>query len=167
MREFAKGPFRLRQAPRAVRLVYAGFLLLILPGFVSQLGFQGGRIGLTPSAVAAYYRGSEGGNVMTFPKSWAQLLEITHAHAFTMAVVFLILAHLFVSTSAPDRVKRIVLAATFAGTLGDLVAPWLVRYGAPWCAWILIASWVVQGVGALAMVGISGWEYLGLGNAKA
>ncbi|HEY7648202.1 MAG TPA: hypothetical protein VID04_04290 [Methylomirabilota bacterium] len=150
-----------------MRLIYAGFVLLVVPGFVSQLGFQWGRIGVTPSAVAAYYRGSESGDVMTFPKSWAQLLEVTHAHAFMMAVVFLVLAHLFVSTSAPDRLKRVVLAATFAGTLGDLVAPWLVRYGAPWCAWILLLSWAAQGAGSLTMLGMSGWECLGVANGES
>jgi hypothetical protein len=61
-------------------------------GFATQLGFQVGRIGFSPEAIAAYYRGGESGGVMTFPKTFGQLLEVSHAHAFTMAVIFLILA---------------------------------------------------------------------------
>jgi hypothetical protein len=38
MREFAKGQFTLRQAPRALRLIYAGFLLLAALGFVTSSG---------------------------------------------------------------------------------------------------------------------------------
>lgn len=164
MREFAKGQFSLRQAPRPLRLIYAGFLLLTGLGVASQLAFEITRIGLSPRAIATYYRGGESGDVMAFQKTFGQLLEVTHAHAFIMAVVFLILAHLFVATSVPESVKTPVLLATFAGTLGDLASPWLVRYGAAWCAWITLASWVMQGAGLLALLGVSGWECRGIQN---
>src|SRR5262245_38603332 len=128
MRQFAAGQFSLRTAPRRLRLIYAGFLVPTAIGALTQLGFQLGRIGLRPAAIAADYRGGESGDTMTFAKTFGQLLEVTHAHAFVMAVTFLILAHLFVATSASDAIKATVLAVTFAGMLGDLLAPWLVRY---------------------------------------
>jgi hypothetical protein len=161
VREFGKGQFRLSQAPRALRLIYAGFLVLVAIGLLTQLGFQVGRIGLTPGAIAGYYRGSESGNVMTFPKGFWQLLEITHAHAFTMAVIFLVLAHLGVSATAPRPLKTAALMAAFAGTVGDLASPWLVRYVAAGCAWIAIASWSAQGLGNLTLVVLSGWACRG------
>src|SRR4029453_14871139 len=130
--------------PAPLRLVYAGFLALLAPGVLSQLAFHVGRIGLTPTAVATYYRGGEQGEVMVFPKTFGQLLELTHAHAFTMSVVFLILAHLFVSPPVSDRSKGGALVATFLGLFGDLTAPWLVRYGAAWCAWIALAAWALE-----------------------
>ena len=165
MRDFGRAQFSLRQAPPPVRMIYAAFLLLILPGFVSQIAFQVGRVGLAPSAIAAYYRGSESGDVMTFPKTVGQLLEVTHAHAFMMGVVFLILAHLFVATSASKRFKAVVLAVTFAGTLGDLAGPWLVRYGAAWCAWILLIAWIAQLAGNLTLIAVSGRECVAGGDA--
>lgn len=61
-----------------------------------------------PQAMATYYRGGERGELIVFPKTFGQLLEVTHAHAFVMAVVFLILAHLFVARSTADRLKGIV-----------------------------------------------------------
>jgi len=66
--------------------------VLVAIGLVTQLGIQSGRI--------------ESGDVMVFPKTATQLLELTHAHAFTMAVIFLVLAHLFAATSVPEPVKR-------------------------------------------------------------
>ncbi len=162
MREFATGQFSLGQAPRSLRAIYGGFLILATFGFFSQLGFQIGRIGLTPAAVAVYYRGSERGEVMVFPKTFGQLLEVTHAHAFMMAVVFLILGHLFASTAAPPTFKAVVLWLAFAGTLGDLLSPWLIRYVAAWSAWVGLASWIVQGAGNGILVVVSGWECLGL-----
>lgn len=164
MREFAKAGFSLRRAPAPLRLVYGAFLALTAIGFASQLTFQIGRIGLSPGAIATYYRGSEAAEVMVFPKTFGQLLEVTHAHAFVMAIVFLILAHLFIATAVPERLKAIVLAVAFAGTAGDLVLPWLVRYGAAWCAWLLLAAWLAQAAGNFVLLGISGWECLGLGG---
>jgi hypothetical protein len=158
VREFAKGSFTLDTAPRPLRLIYAAFLLLASLGFASQLGVQLGRIGITPTQIAAYYRGSESGEVLTFAKPFGQLLEVFHAHAFMMAVIYLILAHLFAATSSPPRFKAAVLTVTFAGMLGDLLAPWLVRYGAAGWAWLALAAWCAEGLGALVLVAVSGWE---------
>jgi hypothetical protein len=161
MREFGKNGFSLRGAPVGLRVVYGGFLLLIVPGLVSQAAFHVGRIGLSPSRIAAYYRGGDDGAVMTFPKTFGQLLEVTHAHAFTMSVVFLILAHLFAASAVGDGTKRAVLAAAFVGLVGDLAAPWLVRYGAAWWAWIALLAWTLESAGMLTLVAVSGWECLG------
>jgi hypothetical protein len=160
VREFAKGGFTLRKAPRALRLIYAGFLLLVAIGLLTQLGFQVGRIGLTPRAIARYYRGDETGEVMAFPKTSGQLLEITHAHAFTMGLVFLVLAHLFAATEVSGATKSLVLGGTFAGLVADLIAPWLTRYLAAGCAWVALGAWVLEGLGLAALVCASGWECL-------
>lgn len=160
MRDFAKASFTLRQAPRPLRLIYAAFLLLVAVGIATELGFQVERIGLTPARVSAYYRGGEVGAVMTFPKTFGQLLEVTHAHAFMMAVIFLILAHLFAATSASSTLRAIVLGLTFAGMMGNLAAPWLTRYGAASGAWLLLSSWAAQGIGSVLMVAVSIWECL-------
>ena len=166
MREFAKVQFSLRDAPRALRMIYAGFLLLALVGLVSQLGFQAGHIGFRPAAIARYYRGDDTGVVMAFPKTFGQLLEVTHAHAFVMAVFFLILAHLFAGTAVPVAFKSSVLGVTFGGILGDLVGPWLTRYVAAWFAWVVLFSWMAEGGGFAVLVAISGWECLAPGGHR-
>src|SRR5207245_11753892 len=97
MREFGKGGFSLKRAPRRLRLVYAGFLVLTAIGFATQFGFEIGRIGVTPAAIATFYRGTESGDVMGFPKTAAQLLEVTAAHAFGTAIAYLIHQLLVVS----------------------------------------------------------------------
>jgi hypothetical protein len=154
MRDFANGHFALRRAPRPLRLVYAAFLVLLMPGFLTQLGVQLARIGVTPAAIADYYRGSDRGDVMTFAKNVGQLLELTHAHAFMMAVVFLILAHLFLGTSVSATMKAVVLTAAFAGTLGDLAGAWMVRYVSGACAWVVVGAWVAQLASYLTMIAV-------------
>ena len=161
MREFSKGGFRLREAAPALRSVYGGFLLLTAVGVASQLGFQVGRIGVTPAAIAAYYAGSERADVMAFPKTFGQLLEVTHAHAFTMALVLLVLAHLFVSTGVSSRTKGTTVALAFGGTLGGLVVPWAVRYVSGAFAVLGMLAWLAQAVGLWTMLIVSGYECLG------
>lgn len=167
MREFARTQFRLRDAPRALRTIYAGFLLLTLIGLATQVGFQAGRMGFHPAAIARYYRGDDTGLVMVFPKTFGQLLELTHAHAFVMAVVFLILAHLFAGTAVPVAVKTAVLGVTFGGLLGDLVGPWLTRYVAAAFSWVVLASWIPEDGGLVVLVLISGWECVVAGPSTA
>jgi hypothetical protein len=161
VREFSKGLFRLHDAPVPLRAVYGAFLLFTTVGLVSQLGFQLGRIGLSPAAIAVYYRGSDRADVMAFPKTFGQLLEVTHAHAFTMGLVLLVLAHLFVSTGASTAVKATALVLAFAGTLGDLITPWTVRYVGAMFSWLGLASWIAAAAGTWTMVLISAWECLG------
>lgn len=161
MRQFASTGFRLRDAPVALRLVYAGFLLLAAVGLATQAGFEAERIGVSPARIAIYYRGGESAGSLSFPKPFGHLVEITHAHAFVMAVIFLVLAHLFVATSLRGaRVKGVVTGVAFAGMLGDLVAPWLIRYVAVGFAWLQILSWAALWIGGGVMLGVSLWECL-------
>jgi len=161
VREFSKAGFRLRDAPASLRLTYGGFLALSALGLLSQLGFQLGRIGPSASAIAVYYRGSERGDVMAFPKTFGQLLEVSHAHAFVMGVVFLVLAHLFVATGVPATLKAWIVLLALGGTIVDVLAPWAVRYLSAAFAWLDLAAWVAGALGLWTMVLTSGWECLG------
>ena len=72
---------------------------------------------------------------MTFPKTLRELVELTHFHAFIMGVVYLVLAHLVLATSAPELVKRVAIVLALVGLVGDLVGVWLIRYVSGVFAW--------------------------------
>ena len=93
-------------------------------------------------------------------KQFIDFFVNSHAHAFVMAVIFLILAHLFAATSPSPAFKSVVLIVAFAGLVGDLFAPWLTRYVAPQCAWLALLSWISQGTANALLIGVSGWECL-------
>lgn len=159
MREFASGRFRLRESPGWLRLVYGGFLLLTAVGLLTQAGFQAGRIGVSPTRIAIYYRGGETPQALSYPKSFGYLVEVTHAHAFVMGVTFLVLAHLFLGTSAlGPRAKGAVIVSSLAGMIVDLAAPWLIRYVAAGFAWLQLASWAALWLGTGTMLCLSFWE---------
>jgi hypothetical protein len=115
MREFAKPGFRLTQLPRDVKWVYTGCLIFVGLGFGTNGLFQFTRIGLTLNRIAMYYRGGELEQTMTFPKTFAQLLELTHFHAFIMGVIFLVLAHLVIATAISPWLKTSLIMFACGG----------------------------------------------------
>jgi len=79
-------------------------------------------------------------------------MEATHFHAFTMGLVYLVLAHLLLATSASERVKRAAIVLGFVGFAGDIAGGWLVRYGSAAFAFLLLACWMGQWVAVGAYV---------------
>jgi len=146
VRAFGSGNYLLSDARLEVKLAYTGFLLLAVVGFASTAVFQLFHVGPTPALIATYFRGGERGDVMVFAKTARELMEATHFHAFTMGLVYLVLAHLLLATSASERVKRAAIVLGFVGFAGDIAGGWLVRYGGAAFAFLLLACWMGQWV---------------------
>jgi hypothetical protein len=158
VKNFASPTFRLRDASLEIRLVYTFFLLFILGGLATTWAFQSQRIGLQYDRIIAYYLGGEIGGQIFFPKNLNALLEETHFHAFTMSVVFLILAHLFLATSISRKTKLFLIILTFASQVVDMGSSWLIRVWSPFFAYALIAAWIGLWIGYTAMIVIPVYE---------
>jgi hypothetical protein len=161
MRHFAMPGFRLGHAPREIRLVYTGFLGFMFLGLITIGLFQLVQIGIRLSEVVAYYRGGETETAMTFPKTFPQLLEVTHFHAFIMGVVFLILGHLLLATGISQRWKEGLLLGAFAGSCGDLMGAWLIRYVSAGFVMLQLLSWLALWIGYGGMLVAAVWEMWG------
>jgi len=151
MKNFVTPSFRLRDASFEIRLVYTLFLLLILGGLVTTWFFQFQRIGVSYERIVVYYLGGEIGGQMFFAKNPNALLEETHFHAFSMSVVFLILAHLFMATSLSRGAKLFFILTTFFSHVFDMGGSWLTRMLSPMFAY-LILSWVGLWLGYAGMI---------------
>src|SRR5919204_4145345 len=154
MRNFAVPGFRLSQAPWETRFVYTAFLGFTLIGLITIGMFQGVQIGVRLSEVAAYYRGGETRTTMTFPRTFVQLLEVTHFHAFIMGVVFLVLGHLLLATGLSSRWKGGFLLSAGVGSMGDLAGGWLIRYVSAGFALLQLLAWMAlwAGYGGMLLV---------------
>lgn len=152
MRDFVNYRFQIREARLETKLVYTGFLTLATLGLLTNLGFQVARIGLTLERIAIHYRGGDLPEAMAFPKTFGELLELSHFHAFMMGIVFLILAHLLIATSTPPSVKYILIASGFIGSLMDIAGPWLIRYLSPVFAILQLLAWFLQWIGYGGMI---------------
>jgi len=152
MRAFGAPSFLLSDARFEVRVAYTGFLLLVAIGMATMAMLQWVHIGPTPGNIASYFRGGERESAMTFPKTARELIELTHFHAFVMGLVYLVLAHLVLATSAPELVKRAAIVLALVGLVGDLVGVWLIRYVSGAFAWAQLCFWVAEWVGFSAFV---------------
>jgi hypothetical protein len=144
MKAFSNPAYMLANARIEVRLAYTAFLVLVVIGMVTTGAFQWFHVGPWPSDIAVHFRGGERDGAMVFPKGPRELLELTHAHAFVMGTVYLILAHLIIATTAPPRVKIWSVAAGFGGLFGDVVGPWLIRYVSATFAYLQLVAWIAQ-----------------------
>ena len=151
MKAFSNPAYMLGNARLEVRLAYTGFLALVVVGMATMGAFQWAHVGPWPRDVATYFRGGERDGAMVFAKTFRELLELTHAHAFVMGTVYLILAHLVIATTASPRMKLWSVAAGFAGVAGDVVGPWLIRYVAAAFAYLQVAAWLAEW-GSLAVL---------------
>lgn len=146
MRAFASSSYRLGNARLEVRLAYSGFLVLTLIGMATMAAFQLHHIGATPGRVAAHYRGGEVAGQMTFAKTVRELVEVTHFHAFIFAVVYLVLAHLFIATAVSQGTKHGLIVLGFVGLFADLLAPWLICFVAAGFAYLQLFAWSAEWV---------------------
>src|SRR5439155_1573638 len=82
-----------------------------------------------------------------FPKSFAEMLTITHTHLLSMAVIF-VLTGLGVALCerVSERWKRWLIAEPFVALLVSFSAMWLMRYVDPRFSWLLEASSAVLAV---------------------
>jgi hypothetical protein len=122
--------FSYRTATTSLKLAVTGWLLLAVVG----LGVAGLQIdsqaGLTPTRALQHYQGDEA--TLQYPMNFAVLVGITHAHAFTLPMLALVLSLGLVASSAREWLKRIVVTALFSGMVLELAMPWVVRYGPAW-----------------------------------
>ncbi len=155
MHVFSKSGYRLSRTSLETKVTYTGFLALMLPGIATMVGSSAGRIGLSPHAIAVFYRGGEG--ELSFPKELWQLVETAHFHLFSVPVVLLILTHLLFATGCPPRLRLAISLACYAGAVLEIGGPFLVRYGSADFAPAVLLGWALLALGMLASAGFSLW----------
>ena len=182
MRQFAR-PFPITRLSLEARVLYTGFLLFLVLGFVSSAWLYADSFGgLSGRGTAEYYRGGTAlapapgtadeadGPALELPDEGAvpeplrlekparQVMETFHFHLFTVPVVLLIVGHLFMLTSLSVRLKVGVITEASVATFIHLLAPLLVRFVGPQWGWLMPVSVVGAALGWLPMLVWPLWE---------
>lgn len=127
--------------PEPVRAVARWITIVQLVGYTTSLIFIHHTTGMTAGGVAARYRGSEteaAEAAMQFPKSFAEMLTITHTHLFSMAVIFVLSGLALALCSRPsERWRRVLIVEPFVALLVSFAAMWLMRYVDARFSWLL------------------------------
>lgn len=134
------------------------FTLVFLAGFwftTAIMYFS--KMNLTPTSVIDYYRGNE--DLYTLPRTFGSMLEVTHGHLPVMAMVALLLTHLFIFTPFAKWVKATLIIAFFGSALLSEASSWLVRYVHPDFAYLKIASFIALEA-SMALVILALWRLM-------
>ncbi len=137
--------YTLSNASSGIKIITTIFLLFMVPGLTTNLLIAYLKTGWSYDGLIEYYRGVESG----YAKSYLELLETTHFHIFSMPVVFLILAHIFLMCSWGYRTKVMVIVISFLAIFAEICSPWLITYVSPKFALLMIFSGISIGLSLL------------------
>jgi hypothetical protein len=133
-----------RRAPRVLRLLGLWLTVVQAVGYTTSLLFVHHTTGLTPVGVAERYRGSDSTaaeTAMQFPKSYAEMLTITHTHLLSMAAIFLFSGVALALCQRPsERWRAFLVAEPFLALLVSFASMWLMRYVDARFSWLLTLS---------------------------
>ena len=133
-----------RRAPASLRAL--GFWLTVVQvvGYTTSLLFIHHTTGMTPPGVAEQYRGSDpsaSDAAMQFPKSYAEMLTITHTHLFSMAAIFVFSGFALALCERPaEPWRRRLIVEPFVALLVSFASMWLMRYVDARFSWLLSLS---------------------------
>lgn len=126
MRDFTRPGGTLGRLDVGVKVVYTAFLAFTLAGVVTMGLLHVDGMGTTAATAQAWWAGD---GDMAYPKSYRQLLELTHFHLFTEPITWLILAHLYNLGGDPVRRRVGVSVASILAIAAQVALPWVVVYG--------------------------------------
>jgi hypothetical protein len=137
--------------PEPLRALARWMTIVQVVGYTTALIFIRHTTGMTPSGVALRYRGSDPDvtteSAMQFSKSFAEMLNITHTHLFSMAAIFVFSGLCFAFCSRPsERWRRVLVVEPFVALLISFTAMWLMRYVDARFSWLLSLSSSVMAV---------------------
>jgi hypothetical protein len=134
-------PFTWSRLPEPVRALGRWVTIVQLVGYTTSLLFIRHTTGLTPGGVAARYRGSDPNaaeGAMQFPKSFAEMMTVTHTHLFSMAAIFVFSGLALALCARPsERWRRWLIVEPFIALLVSFSAMWLMRYVDARFSWLL------------------------------
>lgn len=122
-----------RTLPPALRGMWRWLTLVQVVGYTTALIFVRLTTRMSPAGIADHYRGSDSTEgTMQFPKSFAEMLTITHTHLLAMAGIFVLSGlGLAFCDRVSERWKRRLCAEPFVALLVSFSAMWLMRYVDP------------------------------------
>jgi hypothetical protein len=160
MRAFASPKYTITRASSNLRLVLSLFLVVTLLGLATNLTMTYRQTGFSAEGVASYYRGEEdsSGEILAYPKSTNELLMNSHFHLFMMPLLLLVLCHVFYMATVPERLKEAITWVAFSSLLGEIGAPWLVRFVAAEFAYLMVFSNLLLSASILLLIGTPMYE---------
>jgi hypothetical protein len=137
-------PLSWRRVSSPVRALALWLTIVQLVGYTTSLLFIHHTTGMTPPGVAEHYRGSDSTAAeaaMQFPKTYSEMLTITHTHLLSMAAIFAFSGLALALCERPSIVwRRGLIVEPFIALLVSFASMWLMRYVDARFSWLLSLS---------------------------
>ncbi|MFQ5714834.1 MAG: hypothetical protein ACE5GU_12460 [Candidatus Scalinduaceae bacterium] len=148
------------KSPISNKLYITFFLIIMAYAFYVSCANFYERTSFSPRNTVRHYSGNEeklndessyeyNENLLQegffFPKSYREIIEITHVHAFTIPLIIFVMSRIFSMTLIRDWIKITIYSVGFAGTIMNLSGPWLIRFKSDVFSVSLIASYFLLG----------------------
>jgi len=127
------------------------FTMVLLSGFIAVnflLFFS--KMGLHPDSIASYYRGNE--EEFLPARTYQSMIEVSHSHLPVMAIVLLMLTHLFIFIPMSKGIKYILISVTFGSALLNEASNYLIRFVDPLFAYLKIGAFLAFQSSMVALV---------------
>ena len=162
---------RLSRLPMSAKVFCTLFLLGIGCGAIAAAVQAATAIGLTPADVQAslgrempmtslapaghgqHHQAEKEISVSDISgaaKVWIRtplLIQTSHTHLFGQTLIAGLLGLIFLFSSVGERLKSMILALPFVGTLMDIGGMWLTRFASPSLSVLVIAGGIIFAVG--------------------
>ncbi len=161
----------LASLPRLARHLLAAFLLVAASGYTLGVFFVDHTTHMHPDGIAERYRGTEAMGVdpmslppdheLQFEKTPAELLNITHTHMISLALVFLAVGGVFLLASGiPAWLRATLVLEPFLSIILTFGGMYLLRYHSPAWSLLIAASGTLMTLCFYSMAAVSLWQLL-------
>ncbi len=93
-----------------------------------------------------------------FPKTYRELLEITHVHAFAIPLITFVMSRIFSMTLTREWIKISIYSLAFTGNVLNLTGPWLIRFNSSAFSLSLITSYYILGTCFVCLITLPLYE---------
>ena len=159
-----KNSFYLKDLENNIKYFLVMFLITISAGIFTGLGYIYYTSNIAASSIAERYSGSdveEHEIPDNFPKSLDNMIQVTHEHVNSFAIISLVLGLIFYFNSViGGKVKLFFMIEPFFSTIITFLSLWLIRYLNDSFAYLVILSSGLMYICWFIMIGISMYELL-------
>ncbi len=88
------------------------------------------------------------------PKTYREIMEITHVHAFMIPLIIFVMSRILAMTGTGEGIKITIFTFAFIGAIMNLSGPYLIRYKSDIFAILLLASYLILGPCIIAFISL-------------
>ncbi len=163
----------LSKSPTSNKLSVTFFLIMMAVAFFISCANFYERTSFTPKNTVRHYCGNEEDSSdesnyeyneelmqegFYFPKTYREILEITHVHAFMMPLIIFVMSRILSMTLIRNWIKITIYSTAFVGVIMNLSGLWLVRFTSKVFSISIIISYFLLGICFVALISIPIYE---------